>query len=289
MDAGRERDLVERCRRGDEGAFQELVDEYKGLVFALIARTIPDRSRVEDVGQDVFLRDLSRPAVFPWRVATLDLDLPDRRERLCAGAEPASGAGLDGRRTSTRGCSPAAADRQFSDLELRERLEKAVAQASGQLSPARRRALPGGRAVRRPGGSARASARDGQDPAVPRETAAAPNPGVGVQVGAAGERQVLRSGRRAARTDCRRRSEPDEGVSRHLASCMHCAEALAAAERVDRAAPRRGPCPRTLEPIYDPHPGADPPRPLAREQFLDAGFNVAIAAVIARRRPGRCG
>jgi RNA polymerase sigma-70 factor (ECF subfamily) len=56
MDAGRERDLVERCRRGDEGAFQELVDEHRSLVFALIARVIPDRSRTEDAAQDVFLR-----------------------------------------------------------------------------------------------------------------------------------------------------------------------------------------------------------------------------------------
>src|SRR5438105_14422730 len=51
-----ERDLVERCRRGDEGAFQELVDRYKDRVFALIARTVQDRSRSEDLAQDVFLR-----------------------------------------------------------------------------------------------------------------------------------------------------------------------------------------------------------------------------------------
>src|SRR5947199_5435170 len=51
-----ERELVERCRAGDEGAFQELVDRYKDLVFALIARTVQDRSRAEDLAQDVFLR-----------------------------------------------------------------------------------------------------------------------------------------------------------------------------------------------------------------------------------------
>ena len=56
MDHGNERDLVERCRLGDEDAFQELVDRYKDLVFALIARTVPDRSRAEDIAQDVFLR-----------------------------------------------------------------------------------------------------------------------------------------------------------------------------------------------------------------------------------------
>src|SRR5437870_13765544 len=56
MHAINERELVERCRRGDEAAFQELIDGYKNLVFALIARTVQDRSRAEDLAQDVFLR-----------------------------------------------------------------------------------------------------------------------------------------------------------------------------------------------------------------------------------------
>ena len=47
MDPVHERELVERCRRGDEGAFQELVDRYKDLVFAIIGRTIQERSRAE--------------------------------------------------------------------------------------------------------------------------------------------------------------------------------------------------------------------------------------------------
>src|SRR5436309_14924733 len=56
MQAINERELVERCRRGDAGAFEQLVDRYKALVFALIARTVHDRSRAEDLAQDVFLR-----------------------------------------------------------------------------------------------------------------------------------------------------------------------------------------------------------------------------------------
>src|SRR6266849_9439918 len=56
MEPVNERALVERCRRGDEHAFQELVDGYKDLVFALIARTVQDRSRAEDLAQEVFLR-----------------------------------------------------------------------------------------------------------------------------------------------------------------------------------------------------------------------------------------
>jgi RNA polymerase sigma factor (sigma-70 family) len=51
-----ERDLVDRCRRGDEGAFEELVDRYKDVVFGLIARTVQDVSLAERLAQDVFLR-----------------------------------------------------------------------------------------------------------------------------------------------------------------------------------------------------------------------------------------
>ena len=56
LDPVHERELVERCRRGDEGAFQELIEQFKDLVFALIARTVQDESRAEDLAQDVFLR-----------------------------------------------------------------------------------------------------------------------------------------------------------------------------------------------------------------------------------------
>src|SRR5258705_13249330 len=56
MEPVRERALIERCRRDEPGAFEELVDQFRNLVFALISRTVADRSRVEDLAQDVFLR-----------------------------------------------------------------------------------------------------------------------------------------------------------------------------------------------------------------------------------------
>jgi RNA polymerase sigma-70 factor (ECF subfamily) len=122
MQTGNERELVERCRRGEEGAFQELVDRYKDLVFALIARTVPDRSRAEDLAQEVFLRIYrglpyfrgeARLSTWIYRiVANVCLQEPDRRGSAVA---------LDAAST------PSAADRQFGDLELRDRLEKAIA------------------------------------------------------------------------------------------------------------------------------------------------------------------
>ena len=49
-------DLVRLAGSGDREAFRELVDRYKGLVFALIARSIRDPGRAEEVAQDVFVR-----------------------------------------------------------------------------------------------------------------------------------------------------------------------------------------------------------------------------------------
>ena len=56
MDQLAERDLIARCRAGDEAGFAELVDLYKRLVFAVISRTIADRSHTEDLAQEVFIK-----------------------------------------------------------------------------------------------------------------------------------------------------------------------------------------------------------------------------------------
>src|ERR671914_3045152 len=49
-------ELIERCQQGDEQAFRELVDRYKNLVFAVVARSAGSAARVEDLAQEVFLR-----------------------------------------------------------------------------------------------------------------------------------------------------------------------------------------------------------------------------------------
>jgi len=126
MEDVHERELVERCRSGDERAFQELVDRYKDLVFALIARTIQDRSRADDLAQDVFLRihrglpyfrGEARLSTWIYRiVANVCLQDPGRAARALSFDDERAGA-----------APRAAADRQFSDFELRDRLEKAIA------------------------------------------------------------------------------------------------------------------------------------------------------------------
>src|SRR5947208_16202893 len=103
MEAGNERELVERCRRGDEGAFQELVDRYKDLVFGLIARTIQDRSRAEDLAQDVFLR-IHRGLPYFRGEARLSTWIYRIVANVCLQehGRPAAAASLDDERTGTR-------------------------------------------------------------------------------------------------------------------------------------------------------------------------------------------
>jgi RNA polymerase sigma-70 factor (ECF subfamily) len=131
MEPDHERELVERCRRGEVGAFEELVDRYKNLVFAMIMRTFPDRSQAEDLAQDVFLRihrglpyfrGEARLSTWIYRIVA-NVCVQDR-------GRGASAISLDD--ASARVATPAAADRHARDLELRDRLEKAIAQLPAQ-------------------------------------------------------------------------------------------------------------------------------------------------------------
>ena len=123
MDPVHERELVERCRRGDEGAFQELVDRYQDLVFAIIGRTIQERSRAEDLAQDVFLRihrglpyfrGEARLSTWIYRIVANVCVQDHGRPSLFSGANERE-----------RG-AVASVDRRFDDFELRDRLEKAI-------------------------------------------------------------------------------------------------------------------------------------------------------------------
>ena len=135
MEPVNERELVERCRRGDEGAFQELVDGYKNLVFALIARTVQDRTRAEDLAQDVFLR-IHRGLPYFRGEARLSTWIYRIVANVCVQerGQQAMRRATSSRSTTQRAAvrTPAAADRQFSDLELRDRLEKAIARLPAQ-------------------------------------------------------------------------------------------------------------------------------------------------------------
>lgn len=128
MRATAERELVERCRQGDEIAFRELVDQYKGLVVALVARSIPNRGRAEELAQDVFLkvhkglpyfRGDSKLSTWIYRIVinALSQERPD----LATASLDDVRDGEDQPRLQ-----PAADDRSFSDFIVRDRLQKAI-------------------------------------------------------------------------------------------------------------------------------------------------------------------
>src|SRR5712671_6233668 len=128
MEPVNERELVERCRQDDEGAFQELVDRYKNLVFAMIARTVQDRSQVEDLAQDVFLK-VHRGLPYFRGEARLSTWIYRIVANVCAQARarPRRDVPLDGG-PDRPAIDPGRADAAFGDLELRDRLDKAIAQ-----------------------------------------------------------------------------------------------------------------------------------------------------------------
>ena len=123
-----EHELVERCRQGDEAAFRELVEQYKGLVFALVASSVPNRARAEELAQDVFLkvhrglphfRGDAKLSTWIYRIAinVLSQERPDLATASLDEIRP----GEDEPRIR-----PSADDRAFADLALRDRLDKAI-------------------------------------------------------------------------------------------------------------------------------------------------------------------
>lgn len=130
-----EQALIARCRAGADGAFSELVDRYKDIVYGLVTRmVVTDRSQVDDLAQDVFLkvhrglpyfRGEARLSTWIYRIA-LNVCTEARANRP---REVPLETEVDGRRRSHE---PAVADAAFGDFELRERLEKAIAQLPDQ-------------------------------------------------------------------------------------------------------------------------------------------------------------
>ena len=124
-----DRELVERCRAGSEAAFRQLVDQYKGLVFSMISRSIADRNRVEDLAQEVFLR-VHRGLPYFRGDARLSTWICRIVMNVCADHRPRGGRELsidDAQASSEVHAATASVDRSFGDLELRDRLTKALA------------------------------------------------------------------------------------------------------------------------------------------------------------------
>jgi RNA polymerase sigma-70 factor (ECF subfamily) len=126
MPAADDAALVARCRRGEEAAFRELVDRFSPMVFALASRLIRPPLRPEDVAQEAFLRvhrglphfrGESALGTWIYRIVTNVAFELRGRERF-------HDQSLDD--DEPRRPAPGTVDRAFSDLELRDRLAKAM-------------------------------------------------------------------------------------------------------------------------------------------------------------------
>lgn len=133
MDARDERDLVDRCRSGDDAAFRELVERYKDLVYSLIARTVRRPDRIDDLAQEVFLR-IHRGLPYFRGDARLSTWIFRIVANICGQERDpaATGVSLDDRDGPGGAIQPGHVDRAFGDFELRDRLDKAIERLSPQ-------------------------------------------------------------------------------------------------------------------------------------------------------------
>ena len=122
-----ERELISRCQAGDEAAFGELVDRYKNLVYAMVFRMVNDRSQADDLAQEVFLK-VHRGLPYFRGEARLSTWIYRIVANVCSQARAATRPLVTAEDLPERG----AADGSFADLELRDRLEKAIAQLPDQ-------------------------------------------------------------------------------------------------------------------------------------------------------------
>lgn len=121
-------ELIARCREGDEEAFRLLVERYKNLVFGVAHRMLPDPSRVEDVAQEVFLR-IHRGLPYFRGQARLSTWIYRIILNLCAEerARPARETRLADADADAPPREPGGHDTAFTQIELRDRLDKALA------------------------------------------------------------------------------------------------------------------------------------------------------------------
>ena len=119
--------LIARCQQGDEQAFRELVDRYKNLVFGVIARSAGDPARVEDLAQEVFLRIHRGLPYFRGDAKLTTWIYRIVLNLLSHDAERRRGAREVALDLDIPSHEPRTADRILSDLELRDRLDKALA------------------------------------------------------------------------------------------------------------------------------------------------------------------
>lgn len=127
--------LVERCLRGDQKAYADLLERYRRPVYAIVRRMVPNDEEARDIAQEAFIKafrkldtyDTTRSfANWLFRIASnLVIDRHRRRKLVTV---PLVRTGRDGEEertwdTESGGPSPA---EEFSDRERGARLGKII-------------------------------------------------------------------------------------------------------------------------------------------------------------------
>ena len=126
--------LVDGLRRGDHDAFEALVRLAQHRIYGMARRMLGDQAEAEEVAQEVFLR-VHRSAREFRGESKLSTWIYRIVRNVCYEAHPgrARTISLDARDADGRsGWQPGATDRAFSDFELRDELEKAIAELPNQ-------------------------------------------------------------------------------------------------------------------------------------------------------------
>jgi RNA polymerase sigma-70 factor, ECF subfamily len=122
-------DLIARCLDGNDEAFAELVDTYKGLVFGVISQVARDKNDVHDLAQNVFVR-IHRGLPGFRRGSKLSTWIYRIIMNVChdAAARERPHLSLDERDAEGRlRHEPSAEDKSFRTFELSDALERAIA------------------------------------------------------------------------------------------------------------------------------------------------------------------
>ncbi len=64
MEASNDADILEACRRGDRGVFNQLVRRYQDRVYHVVRRMVPDPDDALDIAQEVFIRAFEKVSDF---------------------------------------------------------------------------------------------------------------------------------------------------------------------------------------------------------------------------------
>src|SRR5512132_3821490 len=134
--AGDDPQLVDRLRRGDPRAFEELVIAHQHRVFGVALRMLGSRAEAEELAQEVFLR--AHRAIADFRGdAKLSTWLYAIASRLCLNRLTSSEGRMSRARAEGLDRLPAAGGEPGADLERSER-EAALHRAIAELPEDRR-------------------------------------------------------------------------------------------------------------------------------------------------------